>query len=222
MLPLRQIGKAPRGSFELRLSGYPSAFVRVLAATAVFGSAQFAGSLFTLQAPQLLIPRLGTSGGASLAIAGYFLYNLMATGVSYPAGAIADGGGHKRPALLAFSFPSFAAGAAFIAFSSITLLALVPVFIFGGTAAGAVEVAETALAGDQLPARQRGSGFGLLAAVNGVGDFVASIWVSLVWTISSASLAFVGAALAVVGALPAARIPSTPDAGKIGQPQVAP
>jgi hypothetical protein len=28
----------------------------------------------------LLIPRLGTGGGASLAIAGYFLYNLMATG----------------------------------------------------------------------------------------------------------------------------------------------
>jgi len=58
-----------------------------------------------------------------------------------------------------------------------------------------------------------------LAAVNGVGDFVASIWVSLVWTVSSASLAFVGAAaLAVVGALLAARIPSTPHAGKIGEP----
>jgi len=211
--------KAPRGSFELRLSGYPPAFVRVLAATAVFGSAQFAGSLFTLRATQLLIPRLGTSGGVSLAIAGYFLYNLMATGVSYPVGAIADRAGHRRPALLVFSFLTFAAGAAFLAFSSTALLALVPAFIFGGTAAGAVEVAETALAGDQLPARQRGSGFGLLAAVNGVGDFVASIWVSLVWTVSSASLAFVGAAaLAVVGALLAARIPSTPHAGKIGEP----
>lgn len=161
----------------------------------------------------MLIPRLGTGGGASLAIAGYLLYNLMATGVSYPIGAIADLGGRRRPALLVFSFLSFAAGAAFLALSSMTLLALVPAFLCAGAAAGAVEVAETALAGDQLPARQRGSGFGLLAAVNGAGDFVASIWVSLVWTISSASLAFVGAAaLAVVGALLAARIPSRPEA----------
>ena len=198
-----------RESFELRLAGYPPAFVRVLAATAVFGSAQFAGSLFTLRATQLLIPRLGTSGGASLAIAGYFLYNLVATGVSYPVGAFADRRGHRRPALLVVSFLSFAAGAALLAFSSISVVALVPAFLFGGAAAGAVEVAESALAGDQLPAPQRGSGFGLLAAVNGAADFVASIWVSLVWTISSASLAFIGAAtLAVLGALFAARIPS--------------
>ena len=215
--------KAPRGSFELRLSGYPSSFVRVLVATAVFGSAQFAGSLFTLRATQLLIPRLGASGGASLAIAGYFLYNLTATGVSYPVGAIADRGGRRRPALLVFSFLSFAAGAAFLAFSSTTLLALVPAFLFGGAAAGAVEVAETALAGDQLSARQRGSGFGLLAAVNGVGDFVASIWVSLVWTIFSAALAFLGAAvLAIVGAFLAARIPSMPDTRTMGEPPLAP
>ena len=159
---------------------------------------------------------------ALAAIAGYFLYNLMATGVSYPIGVIADRRGHRRPALLVFSFLSFAAAAAFLALSSLSVVALVPTFLLGGTAAGAVEVAESALAGDQLPAQQRGSGFGLLAAVNSVGDFVASVWVSLVWTISSASLAFAGAAaLAVAGALLAARIPSTADAGKIGEPQVS-
>ena len=201
--------KPPRGSFELRLSGYPPAFGRVLAATAVFGTAQFAGSLFTLRATQLLIPRFGTSGGASLAIAGYFLYNLTATSVSYPIGAIADRRGHRRPALLGLSFLSFAAGSGFLALSSITVLALAPAFILSGAAAGAVEVAESALAGDQLPARQRGSGFGLLAAINGVGDFVASIWVSLVWTVSSPSLAFAGAStIAIAGALFAMRIPS--------------
>ncbi len=199
---------ASRGTFELRLSGYPPAFIRVITATAVFGSAQFAGSLFTLRATQLLIPRLGAGTGASLAIAGYFLYNLTATGVSYPIGAIADRGGPWRPRLLILSFLSFAAASAFLAASSISVFALVAAFLFGGAAAGGVEVAESALVGDQLPPNQRGAGFGVLAAVNGAGDFAASIWVALVWTIFSAGPAFLAAAaLALVGAAIGARIP---------------
>ncbi|HVS05834.1 MAG TPA: MFS transporter [Candidatus Dormibacteraeota bacterium] len=201
--------RAAPGTFQLRLSGYPAPFNRVLRATAVFGSAQFAGSFFTLRATQLLVPRYGAAGGASLAIAGYFLYNLMATGLSYPTGAIADRGGHWRPRLLSLSFLSFAFASAFLALSSAIVLALIPAFIFGGAAAGAVEVAESALAGDQLPANLRGSGFGLLAAVNGAGDFAASIWVASVWTVFSATPAFLtAAALALVGAFLGARIPA--------------
>ena len=201
--------RASRGTFELHLSGYPPAFIRVIAATAVFGSAQFAGSLFTLRATQLLVPHFGVGTGASLAIAGYFLYNLTATSVSYPIGAIADRGGSWRPRLLVLSFSSFAAGSAFLALSSISVFALIPAFLFGGAAAGAVEVAESALVGDQLPPNQRGAGFGVLAAVNGAGDFAASIWVALVWTIFSAGPAFLAASgLAMAGAVIGARIPA--------------
>lgn len=201
--------RAAAGTFHLRLSGYPRPFIRVLRATAVFGSAQFAGSFFTLRATQLLVPRFGAAAGASLAIGGYFLYNLMATGLSYPTGAMADRGGHWRPRLLTLSFLSFAFASAFLALSSASPLALIPAFAFGGAAAGAVEVAESALAGDQLPANLRGSGFGLLAAVNGVGDFVASIWVASVWTLFSATPAFLAAAaLALVGALVGVGIPA--------------
>jgi MFS family permease len=211
--------RAAAGTFQLRLSGYPSPFTRVLGATAVFACAQFAGSFFTLRATQLLVPRYGAAAGASLAIGGYFLYNLMATGLSYPTGAIADRGGVLRPRLLALSFLSFAVASAFLALSSASVLALIPAFIFGGAAAGAVEVAESALAGDQLPANLRGAGFGLLATVNGAGDFAASIWVASVWTIFSATPAFLAAAaLALVGAVIGARIPagSTPSTADTG------
>lgn len=198
-----------RGTFELRLRGYPPAFIGLLAATAAFGCAQFAGSLFTLRATQLLVPRLGAGTGASLAIAGYFLYNLSATGVSYPIGAIADRGGPWRPRLLVLSFLSFAVASAFLALASISVLALIPAFLFGGSASGAVEVAESALVADQLPPTQRGAGFGVLAAVNGAGDFAASIWVALVWTVFSAAPAFLAAsALALVGAIIGIRIPA--------------
>ena len=199
-----------RGKFELRISGYPPAFIRLLTATAAFGSAQFAGSLFTLRATQLLVPRFGGGVGASLAIAGYFLYNLTATGVSYPIGALADRGGRWRPRLLVLSFSSFAVASAVLALSSIYALALIPAFLFGGAAAGAVEVAESALVGDQLLPDQRGAGFGVLAAVNGAGDFVASIWVALVWTVFSAPPAFLAAsALALVGVALGVRIPGS-------------
>jgi len=99
----------------------------------------------------------------------------MATGVSYPVGAIADRGGHKAPGAARVQFPELCCRGCVSRFLIDYFACARTGLLFGGTAAGAVEVAETALAGDQLPARQRGSGFGLLAAVNGVGDFVASI-----------------------------------------------
>lgn len=80
----------------------------------------------------------------------------------------------------------------------------------GGAAAGSVEVAESTLAAHQLAAADRGAGFGVLAAVNGAGDFVASVWVALVWTVAAPSIAFAGAAIiAVVGALLAGRVSMT-------------
>jgi MFS family permease len=201
--------RATRGAFSIRLSGYPKSFLRVLTAVGVFGCAQFAGSLFTLRATQELVPRDGTSRGISEAIALYLLYNLVATAVAYPVGSLADRGGRWRPRLLRLSFLSFAAAAVSLALSSTTVFLLLPAFALGGAAAGAVEVAETALAGDQLSPNQRGAGFGVLAAVNGLGDFVASIWVTLVWTYVSAAIAFSATAgLAVIGVILAARIPS--------------
>lgn len=203
--------KAERGNFRVRLAGYPTDFNRLLVAVGVFGSAQFAGSLFTLRAIQLLIPLRGRMAAVTLAIFLYFLYNLSATAVSYPVGAFADRTGRRQTALIA-SFLSFALAAALLALAFTAVWLVIPAFIAGGFAAGSVEVAETALAAHQLAAIERGAGFGVLAAVNGAGDFVASVWVALVWTVAAPAIAFAGAALlAIVGAVLAGRIHVAPE-----------
>lgn len=210
---VRRMNAAP-GAFRVRLSGYPRDFNRLLIAAAVFGSAQFAGSLFTLRAIQLLTPLYGRTAGVTAAIFLYFLYNLTAAAMSYPAGVFADRTGRRR-ALIAASFLSFGLGAASLALASGAPIFLLPAFVFAGIALGTVEVGETALAAAQLTAPQRGAGFGVLAAVNGIGDFVASVVVSLVWTLTVPAIAFGGAAiLATIGAALALRIPSASHRGQ--------
>jgi MFS family permease len=198
--------RAPTGTFKLRLGGYPAGFRRLLIAAGAFGCAQFAGSLFTLRAIQLLVPLQGRAAGVSLAILLYFTYNLVASFVAYPVGSLADRTGRRRELLMA-SCISFAAAAVCLALASASPWMLIPAFLLGGAAMGSVEVAESAIAGDQLPPDQRGAGFGLLAGVNGVGDLVASTLVGALWTISAPSVVFLTAAgLALLGAVLARRI----------------
>ncbi len=185
--------EALHGTYRLQLSGYPSAFNRLLVAAGVFGTAQFAGSLFTLRAIQVLTPLNGTRTGVAQAIALYFVYNLFGAVVAYPVGALADHTARRRE-FLALSFLAFSAAALFAAAASLSPWLLLAAVALGGSGAAASEVAQSALAGDQLPPEQRGAGFGILAGVNGAGDFVASIWVALVWTIAGAPVAFVAAA----------------------------
>ena len=62
------------------------------------------------------------------------------------------------------------------------------------TGHGLAETAESALVARLLPDALRGSGFGLLGAVQSLGDFVSSAAVGLVWTIVSPRAAFLVAA----------------------------
>jgi MFS family permease len=58
---------------------------------------------------------------------------------------------------------------------------LVLLFICSGVYIGAEEVAEKAYAASLLPADRRGTGMGLLAATNGIGDMVSSALVGTLW-----------------------------------------
>jgi dipeptide/tripeptide permease len=76
--------------------------------------------------------------------------------------------------------------------------------LFGltGVAMALHETIEKALSVALLPAERRGSGFGALAAVNGLGDFVSSIAVGALWTGVSAAAGFgFAAALTALGAV---------------------
>jgi fluoride ion exporter CrcB/FEX len=65
-----------------------------------------------------------------------------------------------------------------------------------------VDALEGAYAAELLPAPVRGTGYGVLSTVNGVGDFVSSVLVGVLWSRVSASAGFgYAAAAGFAGAL---------------------
>ena len=66
---------------------------------------------------------------------------------------------------------------------SLASLWLVFLFICSGVYIAAEEVAEKAYAASLLPIDRRGTGMGLLAATNGVGDMVSSALVGTLWAL---------------------------------------
>ena len=76
--------------------------------------------------------------------------------------------------------------------------------MFSGTYIACEEVAEKAYAVGLLPEAVRGTGLGALAAVNGVGDFISSGLVGMLWAAFPGSPAagfLAAAALQLAGAL---------------------
>jgi MFS family permease len=88
---------------------------------------------------------------------------------------------------------------------------MAPWFIAAGVAIGCVETAEHAAVASLAPVELRGSAFGLLAAVQSIGNLAASAIAGLLWTLASPRLAFAylvaWMVLALVGLLLAERRP---------------
>ena len=174
-----------------------------------FETGNIAATLLILRATELLTPAHGAAA-ANIALGLYTAYNLAATAPSIPAGRMADRLGAQGPlpvlaagvALFAFAYLAFAAGPVDWA-----LLALP--FIAAGVAIGCVETAEHAAVATLAPTQLRGSAFGLLAAVQSLGNLAASAIAGLLWTLVSPAAAFgylvVWMALALVGLLTAHR-----------------
>ena len=133
-----------------------------------------------LRASQILGPRFGIGRAATIAVGLYTFYNVINALASYPAGALGDRIG-KRGLLAAGYFVGAVACAGFI-FAPPTLPVLVILFGLAGIHGAFQQSLEKSLAADILPAAIRGSGFGVLATVNGVGDLISSIAVGALWS----------------------------------------
>ncbi|EUA76410.1 major facilitator superfamily MFS_1 domain protein [Mycobacterium xenopi 4042] len=70
-----------------------------------------------------------------------------------------------------------------------------------GAGIGLAEPTQSAVVSQLLPDRLRGSGFGVLGAVQAIGDVVATVVVGLLYTVASPLVAFGYAAAWMVGAV---------------------
>jgi MFS family permease len=175
-------------SFRSSVSSLPRNFKLLLIGVGLFGIANFSNVLFTLRAEEVLQPSLGEKGASDLAVLLYLILNVAYALTSYPAGFFAD----KIPKkyLLALGYVFFALACLASVFEVPKISILLVIFILAGISIGIVDPLEGAFAGEMLSASERGAGYGVLQTVNGIGDFVSSAMIGVLWTVLSPALGF--------------------------------
>ena len=158
----------------------PGSFRRFLVGVFAHGIGDFAPTLLILRAGQILAPQYGAARAATLAVALYTLHNIVFAVISYPAGALADRVGKRG--LLAVGYTVAAVMCVGFIFAPATLAWLASLFALAGIHIGIQQGLEKSLAAELLGSKIRGTGFGVLATVNGIGDFASSIIVGALWT----------------------------------------
>jgi MFS family permease len=162
---------------------------RLLVAAAAFELGNLAATLMILRATELLGPGRSHTSAAQLALVLYAGYNVAATLVSIPAGHSGDRRGMLL--ILAAGIAGFLLADVGFAVSGESFALLAGCFILAGIGIGCAETAESAAVAQLAPEHLRGSAFGLLAAVQAVGNLAASLIAGVLWTAISPAAAFI-------------------------------
>jgi MFS family permease len=186
----------PHEPLHIVLANLPRDFKRYLLGAGVFGLGNFSATLLVLVAIRALTPSVGSVHALAYATGFYLLHNAIYAGLAYPAGVLSERLGSGR--MLAVGFGVFATMCTLVAVAPASLAVVACAFVLSAVSIGIIDPMEGAFASQLLPAQRRGSGFGALAAINGVGDLVSSAGVGAAWQFLGAPIAFGSAAAACV------------------------
>ena len=180
----------------------PRPFFRFQVGVGIFGAGDYSHTLMILAATQLLAPRYGVARAAAIAGLLYVLHNVLYALSAYPAGALSDKRGRRGLLALGYVLGAIVALGFAAAFWSklenVFLIALL--FMFGGAFIAIQDALEGAMTADLVPEiSKRGVAYGVTGSVNGVGDFISSAIVGIVWSFYSPVAAFAYAALMMTG-----------------------
>jgi MFS family permease len=179
--------------FVTSIKTLPRSFNIFLVGVGVFGLGNFANSLFTLRAQQVLAPRVGGLEASAIAVGLYTLLNVAYAASSFPIGALSDKIGRRR--ILGAGYFISAITCLGTAFLTADFLVLVPIFLLAGLFTAITDTVEGTAAVDLLPSESRGTGFGVLQTINSIGDFASSAVVGTLWALISPFIAFTYAAI---------------------------
>jgi MFS family permease len=192
--PRRQLGGE-----RPRWEPLPAGFWRLVIAVGVFGAGDFATAFFTLRASEMLRPELAPAVATTGAVAFYLGQNFIGSAASFPGGWLADRFG--KVYVLAAGYLSFVV-ACLVAVAGHGPLAVALLAIPVGLRSPLVTATESSLTSSLVAERVHGTAFGVLNAVNGVGDLVSSLLVGALWTAFGAvSGLAVGGLLGLAGAV---------------------
>jgi MFS family permease len=180
-------------SFFSSLRQLPLNFRRYLLGVFAFGLGDFAPTLLVLRATQVLTAQHGPARAGAIAIGLYTWHNIVSAAASYPAGALGDRFGKRGWLAIGYAFAALM-NIGFLLGPS-TIPALAALFALAGVYVAMHDALEKSLAAELLPAEIRGTGFGVLATTNGVGDFASSILVGFLWSSIHPAAGFIYAAV---------------------------
>jgi len=189
----------PHVSFGERLRLLPAVYRKFATAVGLSGLGAFAHTLLILLATQKLTPILGPPKAASVAAGLYVLHNVFYASFAFIGGWLGDhfpkngllAGGYFIAALMSLCIITLPA----------SIWAFVLIFVLGGINVALEETLEDSLCAELVSEAHHGMAFGVLATVNGIGDFFSSIVVGLLWTAVGTHIAFTySMALSLVGA----------------------
>jgi MFS family permease len=183
-----------------RFRQLPAAYWRYLSGVFAHGIGDFAPTLLILRATQILAPQWGTARAAAIAVGLYTFHNFVDAAASYPAGALGDRVGKRG--LLAIGYLVGAVGYGGFIFAPAKISVLAVLFGLAGVHHAFQQSLEKSLAAELMSRETRGTGFGVLASANGIGDLVSSVVVGALWSMVSPAAGFLyAAAFAVLGAV---------------------
>ncbi|MGZ4962782.1 MAG: MFS transporter [Limisphaerales bacterium] len=197
----------PHISFGRRLEMLPPAYRRFVIAVGLFGAGAFAHTLLILLATQRLTPIWGVNRAASIAVGLYVLHNIFYAGFAYVGGWLGDH--FPKRLMLAVGYTVALVMVLAIIFFPANVWTLALIFILGGINVALEETLEDSLCAELVDESQHGMAFGVLATVNGLGDFVSSIVVGALWASMGIAVAFgYSAALFAAGTLLVLALPT--------------
>jgi MFS family permease len=193
----------PEIKFWASVRSLPVGFRRALVGVGVFGAGDFSHTLLIMAAAQLLSPSHGAAEAAVIAAMLYALRNVIYTAAAYPVGALSDRWGRRGLLVVGYLL-----GAAVMVGFALAILAgtssilwLGGLFALAGAYIAVEDSLEGALTADLTPDESiRGTAYGVMATVNGIGDFLSSTVVGLLWVVSPAVGFFYAAAAMFAGA----------------------
>ena len=159
-----------------------------MAAVGLFGLGAFAHTLLILLATQKLTPSMGAAKAATVAVGLYVLHNVFYASFAFIGGWLGDRFPKNR--LLACGYLLSAVMALCIVALPATLWTLALVFVLGGTNVALEETLEDSLCAELVGEEHHGMAFGVLATVNGLGDFLSSLVVGVLWAAVGTATAF--------------------------------
>jgi MFS family permease len=197
---------APQGrrSIVSDVKALPTTFKPFLLATGIFGAGNFANTFLVLKAAEALTPAFGVVIAGSLSALLYVLLNVGSALFAYVFGALGDR--FSKRSLLSIAYLIFAAYCVGFIVLPANIWNYALLFMIAGVETGAIDSLERAYAAELLGQNGRGTGFGVLSTVDGVGDFISSVTAGALWTMFSSSASFAyGAILACTATLMLAR-----------------